>query len=343
MNKWIALAITGLVLSSPMISTTRAEGFTLAPTAEAFLMKRQIAADKETLSSLLDMIGKEDAAVKNALGGGELNYSGDRKYLIGRIYKTSLFGEKTTIGTIYEERNTVSAVTVHLNNPDASEYRAELVAIYGEPTKTESTPSESGFTYDEWLLPQGALRLYQGTNLAALEITKLPSHESTNWLPSSASYVKGEKEDNEAIREGIISSLSIPKDQLSSTSYFYNYVDLDGTGRKQVFALVVGPYTSGTGGHSAVWGTLINGKFCLKGDYTLFRGPILLVTEPNGTKSIIFRRSGGGAKPSLLKLSLVNGEYRVTEEDMSISKVKSLSGTVILSDFETAKGNSLAK
>lgn len=343
MNKWIAMALSGLVLTSPLYANAQEQGTALPTSAEQFLMKRQIASDKVVLASLLDMVGNHDSTIKNFLGGGELNYSGDKKYLIGRIYKTSLFGEKATIGTIYDERNTVSAVTVHLNNPDASEYRTELVTIYGDPTKMESTPSESGFTYDEWLLPQGTLRLYQGRNLTALEITKLPSNESTNWLPSSAPRLKGEKEDNEIIREGIISSLSIPKDQLASTSYFYNYVDLDGTGRKQVFALVVGPYTSGTGGHSAVWGTLINGKFCLKGDYTLFRGPILLVTEPNGTKSIIFRRSGGGAKPSLLKLSLVNGEYRVTEDDMSISKVKSLSGTVILSDFETANGHSLAK
>lgn len=58
-------------------------------------------ATAENLSECLALLGKDDEAAKDALGGGEENTAGDGETLIGRIYSVELFGEQTEPSTAY--------------------------------------------------------------------------------------------------------------------------------------------------------------------------------------------------------------------------------------------------
>ena len=58
-------------------------------------------ATAENLSECLALLGKDDEAAKDALGGGEENIAGDGETLIGRIYSVELFGEQTEPSTAY--------------------------------------------------------------------------------------------------------------------------------------------------------------------------------------------------------------------------------------------------
>lgn len=58
-------------------------------------------ATAENLSECLTLLGKDDEAAKDALGGGEENIAGDGETLIGRIYSVELFGEQTEPSTAY--------------------------------------------------------------------------------------------------------------------------------------------------------------------------------------------------------------------------------------------------
>ena len=156
-------------------------------------------------------------------------------------------------------------------------------------------------------------------------------YDSESWIPASIQKQYAETKPCPELERAIADYYDIQKEERSSTYYVYNKVDLNGDGTDEIFAVITGPYTSGTGGDSAVWGRLYKGKFQIYQSFTLMRTPIIITKDatnglPNGARSIIVRQSGGSAPAELIQYVSHDGEY-VPEPCDSLDKVK---GTAIL-------------
>lgn len=90
---------------------------------------------------------------------------------------------------------------------------------------------------------------------------------------------------------------------------YYNYVDLNGDGSNEIFAVAVGPYTSGSGGDSGMW-LIPYAGMTVSQSFTLIRTPIIVSdTTTNGAHEPILQRSGGGAETEYVRLVCSDGVY----------------------------------
>ena len=142
-----------------------------SPAAEAEGEAEQESNTKAVLDECMKLIGMDDTAAADMLGGGEKNIAVDGTSLIGRIYKGNIFDEDVEISTVYDGNGLVCSVTAILSNPDAAVYAERLMEIYGEPDASNDTPSESGATWQEWTEDGINIRLWQMYELASIEIS----------------------------------------------------------------------------------------------------------------------------------------------------------------------------
>ncbi|MCH3950367.1 MAG: hypothetical protein LKE33_05475 [Acidaminococcus sp.] len=291
-----------------------------------------------TLDNCLALLRQDDKGAREFFNGGEKNLAPDGKSLIGRTYFVRIFGEDRKAYSLYGEDGRVDAITIPLKNPDASVYLSSLERIYGKADVIKNRPGEGGSTYHAWKLPGALLRLYQNYGSSALEIVCVrvnllysdPSGNQ-NWLPKGTKEVKAETQPLSVLENAIRKYYGISGDAKEKTRYQYNYVDLDGDGKKEIFAVVSGPYTSGTGGDSALWGQIENGTFKVRQAFTLMRTPILVKENSgSGEKNLILRRSGGGAPAEIVEMSLRNGQFVPISSAGSVKPDEVLQGTAIL-------------
>lgn len=95
---------------------------------------------------------------------------------------------------------------------------------------------------------------------------------------------------------------------LDSARYFYNKVDLNGDGNKEVLVYLFGRGWCGTGGCSAMIFQSINGNYRLVTDMSVSRNP--LIVSPRKTKGwhdLIMFIYGGGILPGYYVLLRFNG------------------------------------
>lgn len=297
---------------------------------------------RDSIRQSLLLLGEYDAHADQYVPGSTKNYAADGSTLIGRIYALPLFGETAQAGTLYDTNGKTNVVTIPLAYPQAEPYSKILQKLYGTPTAVQNTPSEGGATWEEWTLGKNNIRLYQEYGLSTLELTRkadIISYNPEAWIPPSIPKQYAETNPCPELEKAIVAYYELSEEERANTSYVYNRVDLNGDGTEEIFAVITGPYTSGTGGDSAVWGRLYKGKFQIYQSFTLIRTPVIITQEatnglPNGAKGIIVRRSGGGAPTELIQYVSHDGEY-VPEPFSGLEKVK---GTAILC---TAPGNEL--
>lgn len=289
---------------------------------------------RDSIRQSLLLLGEDDAHADQYVPGSTKNYAADGSTLIGRIYALPLFDETAQAGTLYDAQGKTSVVTIHLADSKAEGYGKMLRKLYGAPTAVQNTPSEGGATWEEWTLGKNNIRLYQEYGLSTLELTRkadITSYNPEAWIPPSIPKQYAETNPCPELEKAIVAYYDLSEEERANTSYVYNRVDLNGDGTEEIFAVMTGPYTSGTGGDSAVWGRLYKGKFQIYQSFTLIRTPVIITQEatnglPNGAKSIIVRRSGGGAPAELIQYVSHDGEY-VPEPFSGPDKVK---GTAIL-------------
>ncbi len=162
--------------------------------------------------------------------------------------------------------------------------------------------------------------------------------------------VYAESKPNAKLEKTIIDYLEIPEEYLSKTMYYYNYVDLNGDGADEILTVVMGPYTSGTGGSTALhivqtpdMEMHVNQKF------TLIQTPVIISDKvTKGCKEIIVMRSGGGAEANYVVLTASDGQYKDVNDGTVIKDLKGVSGTAIMSndilkDMEEGKALYLKK
>ncbi|MFT4143449.1 MAG: hypothetical protein QM644_03255 [Mobilitalea sp.] len=152
-------------------------------------------------------------------------------------------------------------------------------------------------------------------------------------LPEGIKGVKAESVPNVELQQLIIDYYEIPEDFYETTSYDYNYVDLDGDGTDEIFAVVIGPYTSGSGGSSALWVIESAGKLHVNQNFTLVNTPVIISdTVTNGLKELMIPYYGGGAESSYSVLVGKDGLYPRVPDGKMIKALDGITGTAIIAN-----------
>lgn len=174
----------------------------------------------------------------------------------------------------------------------------------------------------------------------------------TGWIPAGVEQVMAETEANPELEQAIIDYYEIPEESWGATKYYYNYVDLNGDGTEEILAVVMGPYTSGTGGSSMLW-VLPYADMVVNQSLTLINTPIIVTKEATngqeyGTRGLIVQRSGGGAETEFVLLTCDDGVYKEVNEGEVLESLEGVEGTAIicndlLADMENGNYLTLAK
>lgn len=151
-----------------------------------------------------------------------------------------------------------------------------------------------------------------------------------------------------ALEELIAKTWDIPEEDLGGTQYYYNYVDLNGDGVDEIFAVAVGMYTSGTGGDSALIAAQIDGKLELNQTLTLVWTPVIISDQvTNGCKEIIVPSFDSASGESHYQvLTCTDGVYTNVGDGTSVETLEGVAGTAIVyndmtADMENSTGMTL--
>ena len=151
-------------------------------------------------------------------------------------------------------------------------------------------------------------------------------------LPPGVVPVLSERVPDKEIAAAVIRYYEIPPDAWAETRYYYNHVDLDGDGKNEIIAVAVGPYTSGSGGSSALL-LLPYEKMAVKQAFTLIHTPLIITKEAVGeARGIVVDRYGGGAGPQRVMLVRRGGRYDTVNSAAVVKDYGSLEGTAIICD-----------
>lgn len=110
-----------------------------------------------TLADTAGLLGKADADVADAFGGGEENWTTDKSTYIGRIYQTELYGDPVTVRAVCGEEKVMDAVSIWITDGE-QEVTDELVqtwqdrvtAFTGAEMEDRGVSGESGTQSWRW-------------------------------------------------------------------------------------------------------------------------------------------------------------------------------------------------
>ena len=162
------------------------------------------------------------------------------------------------------------------------------------------------------------------------ELPTVPENENTLWVPEGSKLRMAQTEHNAELAAVIAQTYGIPQEEWGGTRYYYDYVDLNNDGVDEIFAVVMGMYTSGSGGDSALIvhpaaGMVVSQQF------TLVRAPILVSDQlTDGVHDLIFLRSGGGSEPAFVRLTGTDGIYTNPSDGEVLPGLDGITGTAIL-------------
>lgn len=122
----------------------------------------------DELSGLTELVGKDDETAAGLLGGGEENRTEDGAVLVGRNYRTELFGQECSVYTSYDEAALVSMVVAELPGQDAEGYSAMLTALFGEAAVFED--EETGEVSRYWENGGYRFTLYEFEDAVSLDV-----------------------------------------------------------------------------------------------------------------------------------------------------------------------------
>ena len=163
---------------------------------------------------------------------------------------------------------------------------------------------------------------------------------SENWLPEDTPVQMSETKPLPELAHVIAETYGIPREEWNNTCYYYNYVDLNEDGEEEIFVVVMGLYTSGSGGDSALL-VLPYAGMTVSQTFTLVRTPILVSEDmTGGAHDLVFLRSGGGGSTELVRLTCVDGIYSMVSNAEVLPFGKVPRGRAILgNDFLADRKN----
>lgn len=141
------------------------------------------------------------------------------------------------------------------------------------------------------------------------------------FLGPEISCELSEEAGDTAVKTALIEGLEIPQKELSGTRWYYDYVDL-----------------SGTGGDTLVWLVSDGNGWKVHQTLTLVGSPVIAADlSGNGRKSLIVYRAGGGTRGMWVELDQVqqeNDEYLFTtvNDGVKAPDLGTLKGTALFAD-----------
>lgn len=146
--------------------------------------------------------------------------------------------------------------------------------------------------------------------------------------------IQAESERNSKLEEIIIAYFDIPLENLGTTKYYYNFVDLNGDGKDEIFTVIMGPYSSGSGGSTALLVTETeSGELRVNQALTLIQPPVVISDSvTNGYKEIVVANTGGGAEGHYVTLTAKEGKYNSVNDGTPIDGLKGISGMAIINN-----------
>lgn len=242
-------------------------------------------------------------------------------YMVGCGTKTNDTASDSKIKTDTAENSNLS---MELNEEEVEIDREEVASTDGiadtsvvGATVTQTPASENS---------DGATEQIIKTASAAAEIDMVS-------LPEGITGLKAESKPNKELQQLIIDYYEIPKDYYETTRYYYNYVDLNGDDSDEIFVVVMGPYTSGTGGSSALWVVESAGKLHVNQDFTIVNTPVIISdTVTNGVNELIIPYYGGGTESKYSILACKDGYYPIVPDGKMVNSLEGIKGTAIIAN-----------
>lgn len=151
-------------------------------------------------------------------------------------------------------------------------------------------------------------------------------------LPEGISGMKAETKPFKELRDLIIEDMEVPEDYYETTHYFYNYVDLNDDGKNEIFVLVAGPYTSGTGGSSALLVSENGGKLHVMQEFTLVNEPIIISDKLDNNYHDIIIPYFGNNKSQYSILKYADGAYKNVPDGEMIDTLDGIKGKAIIAN-----------
>lgn len=132
----------------------------------------------------------------------------------------------------------------------------------------------------------------------------------------------------------LIDYYEIPQEYQSKTRYYYNYTDLDEDGAEEIFALVVGEYTSKSSGDCAVILKIQeDGTFMPIASFENMHTPVTICDETvNGWHKIIYEVYGGVQDAGSMICHYEEEGGYLSDQNEFVEKLKPVAGTQILSN-----------
>ena len=149
---------------------------------------------------------------------------------------------------------------------------------------------------------------------------------------SKIEYKPSETESDEKLEKAIIDYLDYDKNADGEIVYFYNYIDLNGDEKEEIFVYLLGDSVSGSGGSTAL--ILEKEDYKVISKFTLVQNPIIISEEKtNGWNNIIMSVSGGGVEPFYVKLDF-DGEKYLSNPSTApkVEEGSVIEGTAIISN-----------
>lgn len=181
----------------------------------------------------------------------------------------------------------------------------------------------------------------QATEIAGEQGVQEPQKESNPQaiadipmvkLPEGIKGIKSETAPNKELSSLIIKDMDIPEDYFETTHYSYNYVDLNDDGTEEIFAVISGPYTSGTGGSTGILVSNKAGKLHIEQDFTLINTPVIISDKKeNGFHELIVPYYGN-EKSQYSVLSYKDGAYNNVPDGRMIDSLDKVTGKAILAN-----------
>ncbi len=136
---------------------------------------------------------------------------------------------------------------------------------------------------------------------------KYTSFKNVDGIDFSAlKYICSETKRDIKLEKALIKEFDLQGNE-DKVKYYYNKVDLNGDGKKEIFAYLVGPFVCGSGGCSAAIFEEKLGEYKLLSRFSLVNNPVIISNnKTKGYKDIIMNVFGGGVE-SFFALLKYNG------------------------------------
>jgi hypothetical protein len=162
-------------------------------------------------------------------------------------------------------------------------------------------------------------------------------------LPENITGLKAETKAHPRLQQLIINYYDIQKEDYKKTRYFYNFVDLNSDGNKEIFVVIMNPFTSGTNRNKALWVFENDGELEVRQEFTLVSTPIIISNNiTKGVRDLIFSYHDEGTNPKYSVLACNGGHFPLISNGKMLDSLDGVVGEAIIANdiiAETAAGN----